>query len=74
MPSQRSVSTRNQLKRKALELQTNAPVKKARVLKLKELAEMFQNEKKLMLIIIVILILRIILLVSIVEIKQYILG
>ncbi len=47
MPSQRSVSTRNQLKRKALELQTNAPVKKARVNKMKELAEMFEKEKKI---------------------------
>jgi len=45
MVSQRLLSTRNQLKRKTLELQTNAPVKKARVLKMKELAEMFQNEK-----------------------------
>ena len=44
MPSQRLVSTRNQRKRKALELQTNAPVKKARVAKMKELALMYDKE------------------------------
>ena len=37
------VTTRNQRKRKALELQTNAPVKKARVSKMKELATMFKT-------------------------------
>ena len=44
MPSQRLVSTRNQQKRKALELKTNAPVKKARVAKMKELALMYEKE------------------------------
>jgi len=46
MPSKRLVSTRSQLKRKALELQTNAPVKKARVDRMKELAAMFEKGKK----------------------------
>ena len=44
MPSQRLVSTRNQRKRKALELKANAPVKKARVVKMKELAEIYEKE------------------------------
>ena len=44
MPSQRLVLTRNQQKRKALELKTNAPVKKARVAKMKELALMYEKE------------------------------
>ena len=44
MPSQRSVLTRNQRERKALELKTNAPVKKARVAKMKELALMYEKE------------------------------
>ena len=44
MPSYKMlVTTRNQRKRKALELQTNAPVKKARVSKMKELATMFKT-------------------------------
>ena len=44
MPSPTSlVLTRNQQKRKALELQTNAPVKKARVSRMKELAEMYES-------------------------------
>ena len=46
MPSPISlVLTRNQRKRKVLELQTNAPVKKARVSKMKELAEMYKSGK-----------------------------
>ena len=40
------VTTRNQRKRKALELQTNAPVKKARVSKMKELATMYKTGKE----------------------------
>ena len=44
MPSYKMlVTTRNQRKRKALELQSNAPVKKARVSKMKELATMFKT-------------------------------
>ena len=46
MPSKRLVLTRNQRKRKALELITNAPVKKARVAKMKELALMYEKENK----------------------------
>ena len=45
MPSQRLVSTRNQRKRKALELKTNAPKKKARVDIMKELALIYEKEK-----------------------------
>ena len=44
MRSQRLVLTRNQRERKALELKTNAPVKKARVAKMKELALMYEKE------------------------------
>ena len=44
MPSQRLVSICNQRERKALELKTNAPVKKARVAKMKELALMYEKE------------------------------
>ena len=44
MPSYKMlVTTCNQQKRKALELQSNAPVKKARVSKMKELATMFKT-------------------------------